>query len=63
MLKCRICNCNCDPGDLKNGICEDCREDMMLKEEKKEELNRIENAEFKQMRLEDFLGGFRKENH
>ena len=63
MLKCRICNCNCDPGDLKNGICEDCREDMRLEEEKKEELNRIENAEFKQMRLEDILDGFRKENH
>lgn len=25
MIKCRICGCNCDPGDLINLVCEDCR--------------------------------------
>lgn len=25
MIECRVCGANCDPGDLKNGICEDCQ--------------------------------------
>ena len=32
MIECRECGCNCDPGDLVNGLCDDCRES----EEKKE---------------------------
>lgn len=32
-LKCRKCGCNCDPGDLINGVCEDCREDESEEEE------------------------------
>lgn len=26
MIECRECGCNCDPGDLVNGVCEECRE-------------------------------------
>lgn len=25
MSECRLCGCNCDPGELKQGLCEDCR--------------------------------------
>ena len=25
MIECRICGANCDPGDLRNGVCDDCR--------------------------------------
>lgn len=25
MIECRICGANCDPGDLRQGVCEDCR--------------------------------------
>ena len=25
MSECRECGCNCDPGELKQGLCEDCR--------------------------------------
>ncbi len=42
MLKCRRCNCNCDPGDLLNGVCLDC-----LEEEKQEQLR--ENKVVKMM--------------
>lgn len=25
MIECRACGANCDPGDLRQGLCEDCR--------------------------------------
>lgn len=25
MIECRICGANCDPGDLVNMVCDDCR--------------------------------------
>ena len=27
MSACRRCGCICDPGDIRNGICDDCREE------------------------------------
>lgn len=27
MSTCRRCGCICDPGDIRNGICDDCREE------------------------------------
>lgn len=24
-VTCNVCGANCDPGELRNGICEDCR--------------------------------------
>lgn len=53
MLACRICGCLCDPSDTINGVCDDCREDMRHKEEKREEAEILMNAEFKQMVIED----------
>ena len=26
MIECRNCGANCDPGDLRQGLCEDCRD-------------------------------------
>lgn len=25
MVECRVCGANCDPGDIRQGLCEDCR--------------------------------------
>ena len=25
MVRCRNCGSNCDPGDIRQGLCEDCR--------------------------------------
>lgn len=54
MLTCKICDCNCDPSDLINGICDDCRETEQQKQERQKELNRMLNSEFEQTRLEEF---------
>lgn len=53
MRSCRICHCLCDPGDLEQGVCGDCREEMRKKEEAKESAERLMEAEFEQMELED----------
>lgn len=51
MLTCRICGCICDPADLVNGICDDCRVKRALMEERQERLAQMMNAEFEQMEL------------
>lgn len=33
MSECRGCGCNCDPGDLRNGLCDDCRDLVEEKED------------------------------
>lgn len=53
MLQCRICHCYCDPSDLINGVCDDCREERKRKESAREEVERMMNAEFHQMVIED----------
>lgn len=55
MRSCRICHCLCDPGDLEQGVCDDCRAEMRKKEETKENTERLMKAEFKQMELEDMI--------
>lgn len=55
MLRCRICDCICDPGDLRNGVCDDCRYEEQKVMERKQEMRRLANANFKQLRLEDIL--------
>lgn len=55
MLTCRICGCFCDPTDTVNGICDDCREDIRYKKEKREEAELLMNAEFRQMVIEDVI--------
>ena len=51
MLTCRICGCNCDPADLQNGVCEDCRTEQDEKAEKKEQLAQMMKSECEQMEL------------
>lgn len=55
MLRCRICDCICDPGDLLNGVCDDCRHEEQKVKKRKQEKIRLANANFKQLRLEDIL--------
>lgn len=55
MIRCRICDCICDPGDLRNGMCDDCRYEEQKEKERKQEMIRLANANFKQLRLEDIL--------
>ena len=39
MYECHICGSNCDPGELENGVCFDCRVDAI----EKQEVRTIEN--------------------
>lgn len=55
MLTCRICGCNCDPGDLKNGVCDDCRKEKRKEEHRKQETERLMRADYKQLEMEEFL--------
>ena len=59
MLRCRACDCLCDPADTVNGICDDCRAEREYKESKREEAERIMTAEFRQMDLSEVFGGNR----
>lgn len=51
MLTCRICGCNCDPADLVNRICDDCRTEQAEKEKDQEQLAHMINTECEQMEL------------
>lgn len=54
MLTCRICQCNCDPSDLINGVCDDCREEEQRETERKRQINIMLNAtSFNQMEMEE----------
>ena len=37
MSICRICGCRCDPGDLVNGVCDDCRYEQIKAEVRERE--------------------------
>lgn len=53
MSNCRKCGCLCDPGDLVNGVCDDCREADRRAESKNIEMYKMMHGEFEQMRMED----------
>ena len=53
MLSCRICDGICDPGDLRDGVCDDCRYEERRKNERNQEIDRLSFAKFKQIRLEE----------
>lgn len=55
MRRCERCGCLCDPGDLVNGVCDDCQEDERKKEENCEMALRMMRSSTKQMTLEDFI--------
>lgn len=52
MVSCRRCGCNCDPGDLKGGICEDCREEERQEEVRAQTVGNLVNGNFYQMKFE-----------
>ena len=53
MPRCQICSCICDPGDLRNGVCDDCREEGRKEQEREQIMDRLARADFRQIRLED----------
>lgn len=55
MLSCRVCGGICDPGDLRNGVCDDCRYEQQREQTMEQELRQLANAEFRQIRLEELL--------
>lgn len=57
MRRCDKCGCLCDPGDIVNSICDDCRMEEKKKEENREMMLRMMRSETKQLRLEDFADG------
>lgn len=54
MRRCDKCGCLCDPGDLLNGICDDCREAEQKREENQETLLQMMRGEVRQMELSDY---------
>ena len=55
MIKCIICNCQCDPSDLINYVCDDCRAERKRVEQRQERMKRLLTADGFQLRLEDFI--------
>lgn len=49
MRRCDKCGCLCDPGDLVNGICDDCREEEQKKEDGAEQFRQLMSGNAKQM--------------
>ena len=58
MPRCHICSCICDPGDLRNGVCDDCREEERKEQEREQAMDRLARAKFKQIRLEDIYAEY-----
>lgn len=54
MRRCDKCGCLCDSGDLRGGICDECREAEQKQEENQEIIFWMMRCEVKQLRLEDF---------
>ena len=54
--QCRRCGCMMDPGEGRNGRCDDCVTGETERQERREELDRmIRSTDFKQMEMEDIL--------
>lgn len=54
MRRCDKCNCLCDPGDLVNGICDDCRIEEQKKDESAEQFRNMMYGNTRQLVLWDF---------
>lgn len=48
-IKCRECGCNCDPADIRGGVCDDCREEEKQRLIRAETVQWIMNSPFEQM--------------
>ena len=55
MRRCERCGRLCDPGDLLNGVCDDCRESERKQEKNQEMMLRMMWSDTRQLRLEDIM--------
>lgn len=54
--QCKCCGCMMDPGEGRNGVCDDCVTGETERQHRREELDRmIRLTDFKQMEMEDIL--------
>ena len=54
--QCKCCSCMMDPGEGRNGVCDDCVTGETERQHRREELDRmIRSTDFKQMEMEDIL--------
>ncbi len=51
MNSCRICGCLCDPGDMVNGVCDDCRMENEERTVRQDQLFMMLNRPGRQMEL------------
>lgn len=57
MLRCKVCNCICDPADMVNRICDDCQEEMQKQKEKENQIYKMLNSDGNQIGLDNFFEG------
>lgn len=51
-----MCGANCDPGEIKNGICFDCQLELKKQEQVRQEVDRMARAtDYEQLEMEGFL--------
>lgn len=53
MLICERCGAICDPADIRNFLCDDCREQIDREQDRQKQLKRLLNMDCQQMGLED----------
>lgn len=54
--QCRRCGCMMDPGEGRNGMCDDCVTGETERQHRREELDQmVRSTDFKQMEMEDIL--------
>lgn len=54
---CRICGCRCDPGDMVNGVCDDCRMENEERMAREDYIAMMLNRPGKQMELDTEVMG------
>lgn len=56
LRKCKVCRCPMDPGEGKNGICEDCITGETRRQKRREEMERmVRSMDFIQVEMEELL--------
>lgn len=53
MMTCERCGAICDPADIRNFLCDDCREQIDRDLETRDKLERMLNMDYQQIRLEN----------
>jgi len=51
MLICDRCGAICDPADIRNFLCDDCREQIDREQDRQKQLKRLLNMDCQQMEL------------